>query len=128
MNMQIESREKLIQIFFGLWLGKGNTDLHSIFSEDVEYTECYGPVYMGIDQVERWFVNWQKKGKVFSWDIKNIIHQNNFCVVEWNFNYQYDDTRDNFDGVTILEFDENDKIKSAKEFQSKSQHYYPYMD
>lgn len=31
-----------------------------------------------------------------------------------------------FDGVTIAQFDENNKIYNLKEFQSKRDHEYPY--
>ncbi|PLT10637.1 hypothetical protein CYJ79_09280, partial [Lactobacillus crispatus] len=31
-----------------------------------------------------------------------------------------------FDGVSIIDFNDQNKIISVKEYQSKSQHYYPY--
>ena len=128
MNGQFKSRENLIGKYFNMWMKKEASDFYSIFANEIEYTECYGPVYKGIAQLEKWFADWQTKGRVFSWDIKNFIHQNNFTAVEWNFSYQYEDDADNFDGVTLVMFNNDEKILSLKEFQSKSQHYYPYQN
>ena len=47
---------------------------------------------------------------------------------EWFFQCSYDGNIDGFDGVSIIEFDEKGKIKSVKEFQSKSEHIFPYAD
>ncbi len=33
---------------------------------------------------------------------------------------------DGFDGVSIIEFNDDNKIASVKEFQSKHEHEYPY--
>lgn len=126
MNRQFETREKLIKRYFDIWLKKQAPDFHSIFDKDIEYSECYGPVYKGIDQIEKWFSDWHTKGSILSWNIKNFIHQNNFSAVEWDFSCQYEDNTDNFDGVTLVEFNNEKKIIFLKEFQSKSQHYYPY--
>ena len=33
---------------------------------------------------------------------------------------------DGFDGVSIIEFTDDNRIKSVKEFESKKEHIYPY--
>lgn len=50
------------------------------------------------------------------------------AVVEWYFRCNYEGNVDSFDGVTIAEFDDDIKICNLKEFQLKSEHYYPYGD
>ena len=46
-------------------------------------------------------------------------------VVEWNFECIWEGKLRNFDGVSIVEFDENNRIINLREFESKSTHYYP---
>jgi hypothetical protein len=38
----------------------------------------------------------------------------------------YDGNFDGFDGVTISDFDNDDKITRLFEFQSRPEHYFPY--
>ena len=47
-------------------------------------------------------------------------------IVEWHFKCNYQKKISEFDGVSIIDFNDQNKIISAKEYQSKSQHYYPY--
>lgn len=37
--------------------------------ENIVYSECYGPEYRGISQIVKWFVEWNKRGKVLEWNI-----------------------------------------------------------
>lgn len=46
--------------------------------------------------------------------------------MEWYFKCDYEGNVDGFDGVTIAESDGDMKICGLKEFQSKTEHYYPY--
>lgn len=121
----IEQEEK-IRTYFTAWL---NNDVHAfqnILSDNIIYSECYGPEYRGINQVNTWFKDWNQRGSVRKWDIKQFVHQKNITVVEWYFECIYDDSIAGFDGVSLIEFNDDGKISSIKEFQSKSEHYYPY--
>ncbi|MGV8984538.1 MAG: nuclear transport factor 2 family protein, partial [Clostridium sp.] len=75
---------------------------------------------------KRWFRDWNKRGTVIEWDIKQFIHQASMTVVEWYFKCEYDGNIGKFDGVSIIEFNDDNYIISLKEFQSKIPHYYPY--
>lgn len=96
------------------------------FSDDVIYSECYGPEYRGISQIIKWFTEWNQNGKVLEWTIKRTIEQNNTLVIEWYFKCSVGGNIDGFDGVTIADFDDNMRINRLCEFQSKTEHYYPY--
>ena len=48
------------------------------------------------------------------------------AFVEWYFKCNYRNKISEFDGVSIIKFDEANKIISVKEFQSDSRHIYPY--
>ena len=46
------------------------------------------------------------------------------AFVEWYFKCNYRNKISEFDGVSIIKFDEANKIISVKEFQSNSRHIY----
>ena len=121
----IEQQEK-IRAYFNAWIDNNVHVLQDILSDDILYSECYGPEYRGLNQVNIWFTDWNKCGAVRRWDIKQFVHQKNISVVEWYFECIYDNTIDGFDGVSLIEFGDDGKIISIKEFQSKSEHYFPY--
>ena len=118
----MKGREEIIKKYFDSWLNNNSSVLKEIFDEKIVYSECYGPEYDGIDTVETWFKEWNKRGKVLVWD----IHQGNKSVAEWYFKCKYDGEIGEFDGVSIIEFNNANYIINLKEFQSKIPHYYPY--
>ena len=97
--------EEVIRKYFQCWLDKDVDTVKRIFSDDIIYSECYGPVYKGIGQIIRWFEDWNQKGTVLQWDIKRVMVAGNTAVVEWYFKCDYEGNLDGFDGVTIAEFD-----------------------
>lgn len=120
--------QEIIRSYFQCWLDNNIDVVKEIFAEDIVYSECYGPEYHGINQILRWFTDWNEKGTVLKWDIKEIIQVDNTVIVEWFFQCNYDDVVDEFDGVTIAKFTDDMKICNLKEFQSKAEHCYPYED
>ena len=118
--------EDIIKCYFQSWIDKDITVISQVFSEEIIYSECYGPEYHGLSQVLQWFTDWNKRGSVLEWKIKRFIHQDLTTVVEWYFKSCYDNGIGCFDGVSIIQFDNNMKIINLKEFQSKAEHYYPY--
>lgn len=123
--MEQIASEKIIREYFQSWIKKDPSVIEGYFSDDISYIECYGPEYKNKKQCLAWFKDWNQKGSVLEWTIKRIEHVGQTYVVEWFFNCELEGTIDGFDGVSIIEF-LGDKICSVKEFQSKSQHYWPY--
>ena len=121
-----KKQEEIIKRYFQSWIQKDDSLLGSIFDEDVVYIECYGPEYHGIAQITQWFNDWNQNNSVLEWTIKNFIYQGNITVVEWFFKCRCGNEEDGFDGVSLVKFDNGNKIVELKEFQSKSEHYYPY--
>ncbi len=62
--------EEIIRKYFQCWLDKDIDIVKEIFSDDVIYSECYGPAYRGIGQIIRWFEDWHQKGIVLQWDVR----------------------------------------------------------
>lgn len=118
--------EEIIRKYFQSWIDVDSDTIKTTFSENATYSECYGPEYHGLSQIMSWFEEWNTKGKVLEWSIKRVIEHNKTIVAEWYFKCDYDGTIDGFDGVTIADFDDNNRITRLSEFQSKSEHCYPY--
>ncbi len=118
--------KRLIEAYFQAWLSKDETRLADFFEADAVYRECYGPEYCGINQITRWFRDWNKRGRVTRWDILDFMQQGSKLAVEWTFGCVYDGEESFFDGISLVEFSENGKIQSLKEFQSKAEHVFPY--
>ena len=118
--------QSIVEIYFDAWLSKDGTVLSKIFTDNVIYSECYGPEYHGLHQIQQWFADWNQRGTVLCWDIKNMIVCGNMLCVEWYFRCEYDGVEDGFDGVSWIEFDESGRIAALREFQSKAEHCFPY--
>lgn len=118
--------EEILRRYFQAWIDADIDVLNDIFSDDVVYNECYGPEYHGLDQINKWFSDWNKEGRVLEWDIERTITQGSSITAIWYFKCDYQGTIDGFDGVTVADFDENGKITKLCEYQSKHDHYYPY--
>jgi hypothetical protein len=118
--------EEVIKKYFLCWIEKDIEVLKEVFSDDIRYSECYGPEYQGLEQVIRWFRDWNEKGTVRRWDIKQILTCAETLIAEWYFECDYEDNIGGFDGITLAKFDNKGLICELKEFQSKSEHYLPY--
>jgi len=122
----MENKQYIIKHYFESWINKDISIIEKYFSKNIKYIECYGPEYNGIKQIRQWFNDWNNKNSVLRWDIKRYIECNNIIVVEWFFECEYEENVSGFDGVSIIEFEKNDKIILIKEFQSKAEHTFPY--
>ncbi|MCH3996345.1 nuclear transport factor 2 family protein [Lactobacillus sp.] len=125
-RQKMNNKERIIQEYFYSWINQSDKIIKNCFDEKAFYSECYGPIYRNKEEILAWFNDWNKKGKVFQWNIKRIITKGNISIVEWYFQCRYLNKDSDFDGVSLIEFNDSNKIKSIKEFQSKSEHYYPY--
>lgn len=126
MDSCLMTKEDVIRQYFCSWLKQDINLCKNLFAENAMYSECYGPIYRNKREILTWFRDWNKEGKVLEWPIKKILIIRNAAIVEWYFKCNYHDKISEFDGVSLIEFDIQNKIKNVKEFQSKSKHYYPY--
>lgn len=118
--------EARVRGYFQAWLEQDLEAVKEVFAENVVYSECYGPEYRGLSQIIRWFTEWNERGRVLEWRIKRVLQENKTLVAEWYFQCQYEGVIDGFDGVSIVNFDDEMKIVKLREFQSKAEHYFPY--
>ena len=117
---------EIVRDYFASWLRQDWTRFAGIFANDIVYSECYGPEYHGLGQVERWFDDWNRRGRVLVWDIREIFEDGDDLITEWYFQCVFDGVTDGFDGVSLIRFNQAGKIISIREYQSKSEHIYPY--
>ncbi len=123
----MQQHERVVLVSFGAWLTKDIDAFLSCFASGVHYRECYGPEYFGIDQLKRWFTEWNRRGTVLRWDILRFIHRDETCVAEWYFECSYDGVESGFDGVSLITFDGDGRMTQVKEFKSKAEHTRPYQ-
>lgn len=81
----MDEREKNIQLWFDMWLRATDMGLKDIFANDAVYIESWGPEYHGLAKINHWFTEWNTRGKVLQWDIKQFFHSETHTVVEWSF-------------------------------------------
>ena len=123
----MNEREKIIHLWFEMWLCQQDLGIDDIFTEDVEYTESWGPKYTDRRTVKHWFDEWNTRGKVLEWDIKQFFHKENQTVVEWYFRNKMNTGEiEEFDGLSLIEWTTENRIKSLKEFGCNCSNYDPY--
>ena len=86
----MEDRERTIRLWFDMWLQKRDLGIGEIFAEDAVYIESWGPEYHGCEKIKLWFDDWNSRGTVLQWDIRQYFHKGDQTVVEWYFRNQMD--------------------------------------
>lgn len=125
----MDERETRIKLWFDMWLKQQDLGIDDIFSEDVIYIESWGPKYKNRQIVKHWLNEWNTRGKVLTWDIKQFFHKGNRSIVEWYFkNKMHDGNIEEFDGISLIVWNEDNKIKVLKEFGCNLNNYNPYSN
>ena len=95
-----------------MWLQQEDKGIDNIFAEDVVYIESWGPKYESRAAVKHWFDEWNIRGKVVIWDIKQYFHKGNQTIVEWHFRNEMNcGVIEQFDGMTLIEWTQDSKIR-----------------
>lgn len=75
--MTMNKREEIISLWFEMWLQKKDLGIFKIFSNNATYIESWGPRYDSSKKIELWFDEWNSRGTVLKWDIKQFFHKEN---------------------------------------------------
>ena len=110
----MKNREIIIRRWFDMWLQKKDLGIAEMFSDNAVYIESWGPEYHGSAKIKLWFDEWNTRGTVLQWDIKQFFHKENQTMV--------------FDGVSLIEWTSDDKILFLKEFGCNINNYDPYQN
>ena len=128
MNMEAEKqRESKIRQWFSMWLDKQDTGIEELFAPDAVYIESWGPEYRGSGKIKLWFDEWNSRGTVERWDIRQYFHKGDQTVVEWVFRCTMTDgTIQSFDGLSLIRWNEAGQICFLQEFGCNENCYDPY--
>lgn len=122
-------RENKVRLWFEMWLQKENKGIEEIFSETAIYIESWGPQYDNLSEITYWFNEWNQRGTVKKWDILEFTHNKNKTFVEWKFFCEMNNGEiQKFDGVSIIKWNEFNKIIYLKEFGCNDDTYNPYKE
>lgn len=125
----MDNQEEIIRLWFDMWLKKKDLGIDDVFSKDAVYTESWGPEYKGVSKIKLWFEEWNTRGTVLKWDVKQFFHKENQTIVQWYFkNTMNNGKTEEFEGMSLVLFDADDRICSLKEFGCNIRNYDPYKD
>ena len=125
----MNKKEKIIQLWFDMWIKQKDLGIDEIFTEDVIYTESWSPKYENRETVKLWFNEWNNRGIVIDWIIKQFFHKGNQTIVEWYFkNKMNNGSIEDFDGISLIVWTDDNKIKELKEFGCNRNNYNLYQN
>ena len=126
-NVLEKQREDKIRKWFSMWLDKRDTGIQETFSPDAVYIESWGPEYHGSGKIKLWFDEWNTRGTVQRWDIRQYFHKGDQMVVEWSFRCAMTDGAvQSFDGLSLIRWNEEGQICFLQEFGCNENRYDPY--
>lgn len=73
MEVLYERERKIIRLWFDMWIKKADLGIDNIFTDDVVYTESWSPKYENRKTVKHWFDEWNTRGSVLVWEIKQFF-------------------------------------------------------
>ena len=127
--MTEQEREKKFRDWCAMWVDREDRGITELFTQEAEYIESWGPAYRGAAEIAHWFREWNTRGKVVRWDIRQFFHKEDQTVVEWSFRNEMKDGRaEEFDGLSLIRWDGAGRISSLREFGCNTRNYDPYRD
>ena len=124
-----KQQENKIQQWFSMWLDKQDTGIEELFAPDAVYIESWGPEYHGSGRIKLWFDEWNTRGTVERWDIRQYFHKGDQTIVEWSFRCTMTDgTVQSFDGLSLIRWNEAGQICFLQEFGCNENRYDPYAN
>ena len=122
-----EQRENKIRRWFSMWLDRQDGGIGELFAPDAVYIESWGPEYHGMEKIELWFDEWNTRGRVERWDIRQFFHKGDQTVAEWTFCCTMaDGSTQSFDGLSLVRWNEAGQIRFLQEFGCNENRYDPY--
>ena len=121
--------EDKIRRWFRMWLCQTDEGILELFAPDGVYIESWGPEYHGAQTIRHWFTEWNSRGRVLAWDIRQFFHKREQTVVEWYFKNAMDDGRvEEFDGLSLVRWNGAGQIARLQEFDCNLNRYDPYAN
>ena len=122
-----KQRENKIRRWFSMWLDRQDGGIGELFAPDAVYIESWGPEYHGMEKIKLWFDEWNTRGRVEHWDIRQFFHKGDQTVAEWTFRCAMaDGSTQSFDGLSLIGWNEAGQIRFLQEFGCNENRYDPY--
>ncbi|WEV52442.1 nuclear transport factor 2 family protein [Bifidobacterium sp. ESL0798] len=127
-------RERAVSDYFNMWVTRDFDKLDAYFAPDCVYEESNGHIYENRSQIHRWIEDSMEHQAVSMWKIANFTHARGregqpSITVFWTFAARKSGGEsEDFDGVSVIEFNRQNKIKRVREFRAKRRRDYPYRD
>ena len=61
----MDEREKIVRLWFDMWLKQQDLGIDDIFADDVLYTESWSPQYDNRKTVKHWLDVYKRQGQTF---------------------------------------------------------------
>ena len=127
--MTEQEREDKIRLWFQMWLRQADEGILELFAPDAVYIESWGPEYHGADAIRHWFTEWNGRGRVLVWDIRQFFQKGDQTVVEWYFKNTMGDGRvEELDGLSLDRWNDARQIVRLQEFGCNLDRYDPYAN
>lgn len=127
--MNRQEKEKALRRWFAMWLKGKDWGISRLFAPQAIYTESWGPQYRGADKIKHWFNEWNTRGKVLRWDIKQFFHQGSQTVVQWYFKSRLQNGQsEEFEGISLIVWNKRGQIISLTEYGCNIHRYDPYQN
>jgi hypothetical protein len=63
-------QQQVVSDYFYMWISRDGSRLSQTLSENARYVESWGPEYHGLNEIERWFREWNRRGTVKEWVVR----------------------------------------------------------
>lgn len=123
----MDKREQTIRAWFEMWLQGSDAGVEELFDPDEVYIESWGPEYHGLPKIRHWFREWNTRGVVLRWEVRQFFHRGDQTVAEWAFECRMDGGKaDAFEGISLIRWTAGGKICFLQEFGCNQDRYDPY--
>ena len=123
-----QEREQKIRLWLDMWLRREDLGILELFAPAAVYLESWGPEYHGAAAIRHWFQEWNTRGRVLVWELRSILHDGDRSVAEWYFKNTVDGRMEEFDGLSLIHWSGDGRIRRLQEFGCQRDRYDPYAD
>ncbi len=112
------SKEEVINKWYQSWHNQEFDQFTDIFALNIVYNNGFGAKYFGISQLINFKKKWHKSHTLIEWKIVSVTSIKSKSFVEWYFNFKVNNQIKKYNGVSIILWDNEDRICSVREYST----------
>ncbi|NJE80493.1 nuclear transport factor 2 family protein [Olsenella sp. SW781] len=126
-SLNANAFEQTIAEYFAMWVRRDFSRFDKLFSLGCVYEECYGPVYVGTNELHRWIDHMLARQTVTAWNIHSVESDpdGETFFVSWTFSATEEESYI-FDGISRIHFDSDGRIDHVKEYRADHDQRRPF--